>query len=317
MNDTDLLQLLTCPVCQDSDLLGLDARLADGTLTCNRCDALYPVRGGIPILLPPDLDPSRIHDELDHEHEHKRQQADFYDRDVAAEFEITRPNGTPLAYRWLMEEKFRRSVAKLPPLKGATVLDACSGSGMDAEFLLREGARVIALDISEACALRARSRAERQGLDYLVVVGDVRRLPVRTGAADIAYVHDGFHHLDEPALGIRELARVARLAVSINEPADALATKFAVRLGMALKEEGAGNPVVRLRAQDVSDELQRAGFHVEASRYVMYYPHEPGRVMRFVSRPGVYQLYRWALRLVNSVVGAAGNKLQVAAVRER
>ena len=315
--NAELLGLLTCPVCRDSELLGLDEQMVDGALSCSRCEATYPVRNGIPILLPPDLDTSGVHDELDHAQRHKQGQVDYLDREVAEEFEISRPYGTPLAYRWLMEEKFRRSVAKLPPLKGATVLDACSGSGMDAEFLLREGARVIALDISESCALRARSRAERQGLDYLVVVGDVRRLPVRTGAADIAYVHDGFHHLDEPALGIRELARVARLAVSINEPADALATKFAVRLGMALREEGAGNPVVRLRAQDVSDELQRAGFHVEASRYIMYYQHEPGRVMRFVSRPGVYQLYQWALRLVNRVVGAAGNKLQVAAVRER
>jgi uncharacterized protein YbaR (Trm112 family) len=107
MNVADLLQLLTCPLCRDSDLVGLDERMPDGMLTCSRCGASYPVRGGIPILLPPDFDGSQIRDELEHVHEHKRQQADYFDREVAEEFEISRPHGAPPAYQWLMAEKFR------------------------------------------------------------------------------------------------------------------------------------------------------------------------------------------------------------------
>lgn len=315
MNE-ELLALLTCPVCRDSELLGLDASMTDGVLTCSRCGATFPVRNGIPILLPPDLDTSRVHDELDHAHRHKQKQADYFDREVAEEFEISRPNGTPLAYRWLMAEKFRRSIANLPPLRGAKVIDACCGSGMDAEFLAREGAQVIALDISEGCALRAQKRARRQVLDYLVVVGDVERLPVRTGAADISYVHDGLHHLDEPLQGMRELARVAGQAVSINEPADAIATQLAVKLGLSSNQEGAGNRVARLRAEEVTAELEQAGFRVNASRYMMYYKHEPGRLMRLFSRPGAYHFYQWVVRLANSIFGSRGNKLQVAAVRK-
>ena len=317
MIDTDLLQLLTCPVCQDSDLLGLDARMADGTLTCSRCGAQYPVRGGIPILLPPDLDASRIHDELDDEHEHKRQQADFFDRDVAAEFEITRPNGTPLAYRWLMAEKFRRSVAMLPSLQGATVVDACSGSGMDAEFLARQGAKVLALDISEGCAIRAKQRADRYAIDYLVVVGDVERLPIRTHSADISYAHDGLHHLDAPMRAIGELARVAKQAVSVNEPADALATQLAVRLGISTNQEGAGNRVARLRTEDVRRALGAAGFDVSAQRYVMYYQHEPGSAMRLFSQPVIHHLFRLAATLINVAIGRWGNKLQITGLRPR
>ncbi len=315
MSNQRLLQLLTCPRCRDSDLLGLDEGLSDGALTCATCEASYPVRGGIPILLPPDFDASNIHDELDHDHEHKHAQADYFDRGVAEEFEITRPAGTPLAYQWLMAEKFRRSVAMLAPLQDATVVDACCGSGMDAEFLARQGASVIALDISEGCAARAKERAERHGLDYLVVVGDIEHLPIRSQSADMAYVHDGLHHLAEPMIGIHELARVASGAISINEPSQALATQIAIRFGLALQREPAGNQVERLNADHVSRELTEAGFQVDATRYLMYYQHEPGGLMRLMSRPGFQTIYRWAVGLANLAIGRWGNKLQLTAVR--
>jgi hypothetical protein len=47
----------------------------------------------------------------------------------------------------------------------------------------------------------------------------------------------------------------------------------------------------------------------------MYYKHEPGRVMRFASRLGVYHLYRWTMEMANLGIGRWGNKLQVTAVR--
>ena len=317
----DVLDLLTCPVCRDSRLIGLDDRMDDGELICSRCDARYPVRGGIPILLPPGLDVTGVHDEIDHVHGHadghKHRQADYFDRGVAEEFEISRPNGAPEAYRWMLNEKFRRSVAGLPDLRGATVVDACCGSGMDAEMLARAGARVIAIDISEGCAARARARAQRYGLDYFVVVGDVEHLPVRTASADVSYVHDGLHHLADPAVGLRELARVARRAVSVNEPAEALATAVAVKLGVALDREDAGNRVARLRPDAVSRELASAGFDVRWQRYLMYYKHEPGAAMRLASRPVVRGLYRGAVTLADAAVGRWGNKIQVTAVRKK
>jgi hypothetical protein len=102
-----------------------------------------------------------------------------------------------------------------------------------------------------------------------VVVGDVEHLPIRTAAMDIGHVHDGLHHLDEPALGLRELARVARCAVSVNEPADALGTQVAVRFGISSNRESAGNRVARLGPNDACRELELAGFQPRARRYLM------------------------------------------------
>jgi SAM-dependent methyltransferase/uncharacterized protein YbaR (Trm112 family) len=311
----ELLSMLACPVCQDGELLGLAESSTDTTVICGLCDAKYPVRDGVPILLPPDCDPSGVHDELDHAHGHKHRQAGYFDHAVAEEFETRRPHGTPRAYRWLLARKLNRAVAHVPDLRRATVVDACCGSGMEAEFLVRKGARVVAVDISEGAARRAQARARRFGLDYLVVVGDVERLPVRTGAADVAFVHDGLHHLADPMVGVRELARVSRRAVSITEPADAMLTQAAVRLGLATNEEEAGNQVRRLRPERVRLELAAAGFSTRSERYLMYYGHEPGLGMRVLSVPALFTALKAGLDTVDLLAGGWGNKLCVTGVR--
>lgn len=311
----ELLGLLACPACREGALRGVEA-LPVRDLACERCGERYRARDGIPILLAPHSRPDAAHDELDHLHGHKQGQADYYDRRVAEEFEIERPRGAPAAYRWLLELKFRHSVELLPDLRGLTVVDACCGSGMDAEFLARAGARVLAVDISFGCVARARERARRRGLEYVAVVGDVERLPLRDRSVDIAYVHDGLHHLEDPLVAVAELARVARRAVSVNEPAEALATRVAMRVGLALREEEAGNTVLRLRGEAVASVLQRAGFRTHARRYAMYYRHQPGRFMALASKPGLFTGYRSAVALVNAAAGRYGNKLQVTGLRD-
>ena len=312
--NSDLLRLLVCPDCR-GDLDGLTAALVDGAVRCTICDAAYPVRNGIPILLPPGFDATHVHDEIDHAPGHKQQQAGYFDRSVAEEFEISRPHNTPEAYRWLLAQKFRRSVAHLPPLAGMTVADVCCGSGMDAEMLARAGARVLAFDISEGCASRAQTRAQRYGLHYVAVVADVEHLPLRRASADISYVHDGLHHLEDPSRGLREMMRVARRAVSVNEPASSLGTTIAVRMRLAVEREDAGNRVARLNLDDIARECEASGFDVNGGRYLMYYKHEPGGLMRAASRPASRALYRAAVTMADAALGRWGNKLQVTAVR--
>ena len=113
-----------CPRCR-SDLRW------DATLSrCDSCGFDVPLVNGVPVL-------ATTADA------HKAQQAAYFD-DAGEEFETTRPHGTPAFYRWLIEEKFRRSIASLSPLfPGATVLSVCGGSGMDAEMLAGRGGRVL------------------------------------------------------------------------------------------------------------------------------------------------------------------------------
>jgi SAM-dependent methyltransferase len=292
--------LLVCPACRARlDWTETDAR-------CSSCGRTYPVEDGIPILVAPS----------DRAAPHREHQAEYFDQ-VPAEFEITRPHGTPPFYRWLIDEKFRRSVAVVDPLlAGATALTVCGGSGMDAEYLARRGAHVYLADVSLGAARRARERADRLGVEIVPVVADAEALPFADRAIDVVYVHDGLHHLERPLAGLSEMARVAARAVSVNEPAQAAATMLAVRVGLSELEEEAGNRIERLRPERIGAELEQRGFRVELlERYAMVYRHEPGRAARLLSRPGVFQLAQFAIRAFNAVAGRVGNKMTVQALR--
>lgn len=308
----DLLKLLVCPSCHhELSWSQTDAR-------CSGCGRAYAVEDGIPLLL---LDEAASeHDELEHRHrhEHKREQAAFFDREDAAEFEVNRPHGTPALYSWLLAEKFRRSTVALRQLlPDASVLTVCAGSGMDAEYLVGAGARVITSDISLGAARRARQRAERYGLELIPIVADVEHLPFADRAVDLVYVHDGLHHLERPLGGLSEMARVAGRAVSISEPAQAAVTRVAIRLGLSQEREEAGNRVARLTLEEIETALRAAGFRtLRGERYGMYYQHEPGALFKQLSRPPVLPLVKGAYWAVNAVAGGLGNKLTVQARRE-
>ena len=247
---------------------------------------------------------------------HKGGQAAYFD-EVEPEFEITRPHGTPRYYAWLIREKFARSVSALGDvLPGASVLCVCGGSGMDAEFLARAGGRVVLADISLGAAQRARERSHRFGFPLEVVVADVERLPFPDQSVDVVYVHDGLHHLEDPLAGLAEMARVARRAVSVNEPARAAATRMAVRLGLSDVVEEAGNPIERVEPAALAADLRGRGFEVvQLARYAMVYRHEPGPASRLLSRPGLFGAARLALAAFNRVAGRAGNKFSLQAIR--
>jgi ubiquinone/menaquinone biosynthesis C-methylase UbiE/uncharacterized protein YbaR (Trm112 family) len=294
---TDIRDILACAVCRES--LSWSGEQAQ----CRGCRAIYPIVDGIPVLAP-DRDA------------HKDEQARFFDA-AEAEFEITRPHGTPRLYRWLIDEKFRRSVSGLDHLlPGATALSVCGGSGMEAEFLARCGAQVMLADISAGAASRARERASRFAFELTPVVADVERLPFRDRSVDLVFVHDGLHHLARPTDGLAEMARVAAHAVSINEPARAAVTQVAVRLGVSDVAEDAGNRIERVDPSELARVLENHGFRiVQTRRYGMFYRHEPGPAMRLFSSRTLFPLATGAVRGFNAVAGQFGNKLTIQAVR--
>jgi SAM-dependent methyltransferase len=318
-----MAQFLVCTVCH-GDLMW-DASAA----TCGQCAKSFPIVDGIPVFL--DTIEEADHDELDHHDDHdddgpradprahKQRQADHFDRMAAEEFEILRPNGTPRLYRWMLEEKFHRAIAPMgADLRGVNALTVCGGSGMDAEFLARAGASVISSDISIGASRRVRERARRQNLNIWPIVADVERLPFNDGSVDLAFVHDGLHHLERPSAGLTEMARVARQWVSVTEPARAAATAVAIRLGLALASEESGNQVMRLGPDEVLRVLDDAGFdRLVGERYAMYYRHEPGRWFELMSRPVLFEVVTASWRLGNRVLGRFGNKMVAVGVRRR
>ena len=250
--------------------------------------------------------------------DHKHGQAVHFDHAGSPEFEIHRPHGESRLYRFLMEYKFDRAVNLLPwPVRGRLALSVCSGSGMDAEFLERGGARVVGLDISHGALLRSRRRAHTYGLAYVLVRGDAEALPFRSSAFDVSFVHDGLHHLVEPRRAITEMARVARGAVVITEPADAALTKLAIALRIIPAREDSGNLVARFDAGALRELFCSLGFQTfRSARYLMKYGHPPGAWWRLLDHPIPFTLARLAfLALGAGALGTVGNKLSVTASR--
>jgi ubiquinone/menaquinone biosynthesis C-methylase UbiE len=292
---------------------------APDSWTCSGCGWVGSREDGIPVLLPDRG--TADHDELDHHHghDHKAAQADHFDRVAEEAFETSRPRGTPRLYRFLLGEKFRRALGPIRrDVAGASALTVCGGSGMDAEFLARVGAEATSSDLSLGAARRARARAERHGVAFDSIVADVEHLPYGDESVDLVLVHDGLHHLADPYAGLAEMARVARRWVVVTEPARASLTRLAVRLGLALEREEAGNVVARLAPNEVAAVLERSGFEIlRAERYAMYYPHRPGRMFRALSLPVVFPLVRIGWVVANAVLGRVGNKMVVVGERRR
>ena len=93
-------------------------------------------------------------------------------------------------------------------------------------------------------------------------------------------------------------------------------TALAVRIGLSISEEEAGNRVERMSAQEIRVCLTDHGLRVVGvDRYAMYYQHEPGSCMRFFSRRRSFRLARLAVHLFNLVLGPSGNKLSVRGMR--
>ena len=292
--------VFACPACRVS-------LASDGDkLECPGCGTTYPSANGIRMLAPAAGAGA-----------HKEQQESYFDLHTEADWELVRPAGAPRFHEWLIREKFSRAIEPIgASLHGATVLVVCGGSGMDAEFLADAGAATITSDLSNATALRAADRARRSHAAFASIVADAEQLPFRDRSVDIVYVHDGLHHLEEPERGLQEMCRVAREAVVISEPARSAITRAAVKCGLAEDVEEAGNVVARLDPSSVAQFLRRQGFDVaRCGRYAMLYRHRPGRPMRFLSSPVVFQLAVLAFRAANAIVGRFGNKLVVVGVR--
>lgn len=301
-----------CPACRVGALSTWGRSLGaafDGSLQCGHCGETFRLHdGAIPDLLRAVADEEAV-----------AHQAEHFDETVDAEFEIERPRGAGALYQALIESKFRRAATALPfPLTGVAILDVCCGSGMGAEAWATRGAVVTGVDVSLEALRRARVRARRRGFGFEAVLADAGNLPFLDRTFDVVAVHDGLHHLPCPALGIDEMARVARRAVVVIEPGASPVTRWAVRHGLAAEVEECGNRIHRFGPGEVEGVLRRRGFdRVRTQRNLMWYAHHPPRWFRWFDHPAAMVVAGSLLGALDACAGWAGNKLTVVGWRGR
>ncbi len=255
-------------------------------------------------------------------------QMQFYRESIDPEEEIARPRCYPRPVQFLLDFKLRTawqwlngdacgsqaSSARAASNGQEKILVVCCGSGMESEMVARTGRHVIGLDLSLEAVRRAQERARRYRVEYDLVVGDAENLPFRTGGAEVAFVHDGLHHLPDAYRGVREMLRVAKHAVVIAEPADAALTRLAVRLGISGEYEEAGNYVYRLRQEKLTEVFREYGCQSwRFQRNLIYYQPWTFRLYRLFEKPPLFWLFRAGFYFFNLLLGRWGNSLRAVA----
>ncbi|MEJ5975693.1 methyltransferase domain-containing protein [Novosphingobium sp. PS1R-30] len=91
------------------------------------------------------------------------------------------------------------------------VLDVACGPGSLALDLAPHAARVTGYDITPAMLDQARAAQARLGIDNVEwILGDAAGLPFPDGAFDVVGSSAAFHHFEQPAFVLAEMARVCR-----------------------------------------------------------------------------------------------------------
>lgn len=106
-----------------------------------------------------------------------------------------------------LDDRFFRAHAarffELVPAPGRLTLDIGAGEGRVGRLLRERGHRVIDIDTSRAAVIAGAELSGQPG-----IVGDAARLPVRSGAADLAVAFMSFQDVDDMPGAVSEARRV-------------------------------------------------------------------------------------------------------------
>ncbi len=94
--------------------------------------------------------------------------------------------------------------------QGQKVLDVGCGAGALSCRLAKMGARVTAIDITEAAVALARRNARAQGLDMDIVRMDAEDMALPPASFDFVFSWGVLHHTDDIGAAFREVSRVLR-----------------------------------------------------------------------------------------------------------
>ncbi len=165
----DLLDILACPGCRAALELSAasesDGEIESGTLRCTACATEYPIVRFVPRFVPRENYAGNFGLQWNR---FRRTQLDSH-------------SGVPIS-----RDRFFVSTGwSEEAMRGRRVLDVGCGAGRFAEVALSTGARLVAVDFSEAVEACRDNLAPNANLD--VVQADIYALPFKPGSFDFVY----------------------------------------------------------------------------------------------------------------------------------
>ncbi|MGH8859989.1 MAG: class I SAM-dependent methyltransferase [Jatrophihabitantaceae bacterium] len=112
---------------------------------------------------------------------------------------------------WCPENLHERDARLLGDVRDKAVLEVGCGAAMCARWLVGQGARPVAFDLSAGMLRHAVAAAARTGIEVPLVQADAQHLPFRDCAFDIVFTAFGaVPFVEDSAAVMREVARVLR-----------------------------------------------------------------------------------------------------------
>ena len=189
---SEALSFLACPNCGGAlsvqPVAEDGGHIMAGELACCSCKAHFPIRDGVPVLLPGNVDRLKLETAARFAEEwlHWKDLRDYYEQEFLA---------------WL---------APLTPadFRGQLVFEGGCGKGRHTALVASYGARaVVAIDLGQSAFV---AFAHTRHLPNAhVIIGDLLRPPVRP-VFDLAFSVGVLHHLPDPAAGFASLASRVR-----------------------------------------------------------------------------------------------------------
>lgn len=183
-----LFTYLCCPKCKT------ELRQSNNTLTCQTCHIDYPIQEGIPIL---------VH--LDNLPTHLANQIKFFESENVPE-----QKETPLD-QW-QKNYVNRFKRHFTDLNKAIVIDCGAGTGYMSLELAKEGAFVIACDLTLKSLAWLQNRANQLGLskNILTVCCSAEELPFINDCANYFISNAVLEHLPREKEAVNEIKRVCQ-----------------------------------------------------------------------------------------------------------
>ena len=306
-----MLELLACPECGSADL-PLDPD--EGSLSCARCNAFYPVRNGIPQMLPTPLAASL---QLKQPYRDKLRAA-IMERKAEAgpetgNLEVDRFMWEQELYCWGKEVIYGDSKAaeifSSYSEKGAKRLCQFIGAkadGVRGKRLLYVGSgndRLVTLPLEEEGAFVVNLDIAPEPLEDLMqagakscVCGDARRLPFRAGAFDVVFSKGSIHHSHPIEQPLQAMAGAVKSGghIIVAEPSKHILS----RPPRVLSPSGLGYPTPyedAISAREVVDILSKEGVsQLEVKALVHAPPGVPSLISRLWESLG--QAMPWLFR---------------------